>query len=164
MWRPSLFFISNRFYRMQNSFGPWNDHWRIFMGCHHGTSRAHGWHLAVTCNVTVAIVKTIVVVAYLPSNHTKLFLGLCNEKRVVKKTDRILCLVLDAISCVTWLIYRSHRRGGHGSNFLTALFYSGQSNSKLYVQKNNYVLNPPVELAHCFRHSKSLPTKYFLEV
>ena len=63
-------------------------------------------------------------------------------------TDRILWLVLDAILCVTWLIYWSHRRGGHGSNILTAVTYSSQSNSKLYVQKNNYVPNPPVELAH----------------
>ena len=26
MWNPSLFFISNRFYKTQNNFGPWNDH------------------------------------------------------------------------------------------------------------------------------------------
>ena len=26
MWNPSLFFISNRFYKMQNNFGPLNDH------------------------------------------------------------------------------------------------------------------------------------------
>ena len=26
MWRPSLFFMSNRFYRTQNDFGPLNDH------------------------------------------------------------------------------------------------------------------------------------------
>ena len=56
---------------------------------------------------------------------------------------------MDAISCVTWLIYRSHRREGHGLNFLAAFTYSSQSNSKLYVQKNNYVPNSPVELAHC---------------
>ena len=59
----------------------------------------------------------------------------------------ILWLVLDAISSVTWLIYRSHRRESHGSKFLTAVTYSSQSNSKLYVQKNNYVPNCPVELA-----------------
>ena len=62
-------------------------------------------------------------------------------------TDRILWFVLDAILRVAWLIYRSHRREGHGPNFLTAFTYSSQSNSKLYVQKNNYVPNPPVELA-----------------
>ena len=48
-----------------------------------------------------------------------------------------------------WLIYWSHRRRIHGSNFLTAVTYSTQSNSKLYVQKNNYGPNPPVELAQC---------------
>ena len=26
MWNPSLFFISNRFYKTQNNFGPWSDH------------------------------------------------------------------------------------------------------------------------------------------
>ena len=61
-------------------------------------------------------------------------------------TDCILWLVLDAISCGTWLIYRYHQREDHGSNILTALTYSSQSNSKLYVQKNNYVPNSPVEL------------------
>ena len=62
-------------------------------------------------------------------------------------TDSILWLLLEAISCVAWLIYRSHRWRGHGSNFLTAVIYSSQSNSKLYVQKNNYVPKPPVEPA-----------------
>ena len=41
-------------------------HYGIFIGCNHGTGRAQLWNLAVTCNVTVAIVKTIVIVAYLP--------------------------------------------------------------------------------------------------
>ena len=64
-------------------------------------------------------------------------------------TDRLLWLILDAISCVSWFIYRSHHREDHGSNFLTAFTYSSQSSLKLYVQKNNYVPNSPVELAHC---------------
>ena len=42
-------------------------------------------------------------------------------------TGRIFWLVLDAISYVTWLIYWSHRRKGHDSNFLTAVTYSSQS-------------------------------------
>ena len=42
----------------------------------------------------------------------------------------------------------SHRKVGFSSNFLTAFTYNSQSNSKLYVQKNNYVPNSPVELAH----------------
>ena len=63
------------------------------------------------------------------------------------ETDRLLWLILDAISCVSWFIYRSHHREDHGSNFFTAFTYSSQSNLKLYVQKNNYVPNSPVELA-----------------
>ena len=35
------------------------------MGRHHGTGGAQYWHLAVTCNITVAIVKTIEIVTYL---------------------------------------------------------------------------------------------------
>ena len=67
--------------------------------------------------------------------------------------DRILWSVLDAILCVTWFIYWSHRRRGDDSNFfLTTITYSSQSNSKLYVRKNNYVPNPPVELAQCNGH------------
>ena len=62
-------------------------------------------------------------------------------------TGRKFWLVLYAISYVMWLMTRSHRRRGHGLNFLTAVTYSSQSNSKWYVQKNNYVPNHPVELA-----------------
>ena len=50
------------------------------------------------------------------------------------------------ISCVTWLVYRSHRRDGHGSNFLTAVTYSSQSNSKLFVQKKNTYQTPQSNL------------------
>ena len=35
------------------------------MSGHHGTGRTQYWHFAVTCNITVAIVKTIEIVAYL---------------------------------------------------------------------------------------------------
>ena len=83
-------------------------------------------------------------------DHAKLILGICNIKEWWRWHSCILWHVLDPISCVTWLIYRCHRRGGHGSNFLTAVTYSSQSNSNLYIQKNNYVPKPPVELAHCF--------------
>ena len=60
-----------------------------------------------------------------------------------KDTDHIFWLVLDAISSVAWLIYRSHRRRHHGSNFLTAITYSSQSNSKLYVLKIITYRRPP---------------------
>ena len=78
MWNPSLFFISNIFYKTQNNFGP-SHHYGIFMGCHHVTGRAQYWHLAVTCNITVAIDKTIKIVAYLLYQLTKKIIrGLCN--------------------------------------------------------------------------------------
>ena len=35
------------------------------MGRHHGTGGAQYWDLVVTCNITVAIVKTIEIVTYL---------------------------------------------------------------------------------------------------
>ena len=123
------------------------------MGYHHGTGRAQCWHLAVTCNITVAIVRTIEILACLLYQITQnqswgFVIWISGEY----DTDRIFWLVLDAISCVPWLIYRSHRTEGHGSNFLTAFTHNSQSNSKLYVQKNNYVPNSPVELAQCWYH------------
>ena len=59
------------------------------MGYHHGTGRAQNLHLAVTCNVTAVIVKTIVIVAYFPLDHK------INPKFVIQTsgeddTDRIL--------------------------------------------------------------------------
>ena len=86
MWNPSLFFISNRFYKTQSNLGLLNDPretitslYGIFMGCHHDTGRAQYWHLAVTCNITVAIVKTIEICGvFAISDNTKLILGLCN--------------------------------------------------------------------------------------
>ena len=41
------------------------------MGCHYGTGRAQYWHLAVTYNITVAIVMTIEIVAYLLYQKTQ---------------------------------------------------------------------------------------------
>ena len=61
-------------------------------------------------------------------------------------TDCIFWLVLDAFSCVTRLIQRSHRMGDHRSNFFTALTYISKSNSKLYVLKNNYVQSLPIDV------------------
>ena len=149
MWSPSSLFISNRFYRTQNNFGPSNDHmitefsWVVTMA----TDRAQYWHLAVTCNISVAIVKTIVIVAYLPyqitSNQLK---GFVIQTNCEDDTNRLLSLYSDAILCVMWIIYRSHRRAGHGTNFLTAVTYSRESNSKLYVQKNNYAPTPQSNL------------------
>ena len=53
-------------------------HYGIFMSCHHATDRARRWHLVVTCDITVGIVKTIVIVAYLPYQVTQIILGLWN--------------------------------------------------------------------------------------
>ena len=74
----------------------------MFMGCHHGTDRTQYWHLAVTCNVTMAIVNTIVIVAYLPYQITQNWsYGFVISKSGEDDADRILWLLLDPISCVT---------------------------------------------------------------
>ena len=65
MWRPSLFFISNRFYRTQNNFDPLNDHIIAEFSWIVTVAPAVHWHFAVTSNVTVAIIKTIVTEAFL---------------------------------------------------------------------------------------------------
>ena len=121
-------------YILQNAKQFWSlkrsHHYGNFMGCHHGTGRAQCWHLAVTCNVRIVIVKTIVIVTDLSYQSTQK----CSRGFVIytgdeNDTARIIWLVLDAISCVKWPIYRSHRRRDHGSNFLTGVTYSSQSNS-----------------------------------
>ena len=104
-------------------------HYGIFMGCHHGTGISY---------------------------HTKLILGLCNINEWWRWQRSHILARLDEISCVTWFIYRSHRREEHGSNSLTAVTYSSQSNSKLYVQRNNYVPNPPIELAQCLNKANRI--------
>ena len=152
MWSPSFFFISNRFYGTLNNFVPLNGHIITEFSCvvtmapavHNAdilrwTVTPH-WHRQDDCNCGVFAI----------SEHTKKFLGLCNINEWGRRHRSHTLAHLDAISCVTWLIYWSHRGRIHGSNFLTALTYSTQSNSKLYVQKNNYVPNSPVELAQCF--------------
>ena len=117
------------------------------MGFHHGTGRAQRLHLAVTCNVTVAIVKTIVIVAYWPYQSTQIYLWLCSINELQRgHRSQILALFGRNFVChVTYLPI--HRRRDHGSNFLITVTYSIQSNSKLYVLKNDYVPNTPVELA-----------------
>ena len=104
MWNPSLFSISNRFYKTQKKFG----HDGIFRGCHHGTGRAQYWHPAVTCNITVTDIKTIEIVAYLLHQTTQNeSLGFLIWTSGKDDTDRIIWLVLDAISCfhVTYIPY-----------------------------------------------------------
>ena len=64
------------------------------------------------------------------------------------KTKHIVycCWFREQFLCVTLLIYRSHRRGGHGTNFVTRVTYSSQSNSKLHSRKDNYTpttITPP---------------------
>ena len=73
MWNISLVFITNGLYRTQNNFGLLNDHiitefsWAVTMV----TGHAQHCHLAVTCPVTVANVKVIVIAAYLPYQMTQ---------------------------------------------------------------------------------------------
>ena len=67
MWNPSPFFISNRFYKTQNN-GPLNDHiitefsWVVTMAPAVPNTDIMRWHVT---NITVAIVKTTEIVAYL---------------------------------------------------------------------------------------------------
>ena len=124
-------------------------HYGIFMDCHHGTGRAQRWHPAVTCNVTVAIGNTTVIVAYLPSNHTKLFLWLCNINE-------------------WWRGHRSHTLARFGHNFVCRVTYlpispQGRARFKLSYRGNlqqpvefkivrterKLRTEPPVELPHC---------------
>ena len=51
--KPVTRFLSSRFYRTQNNFGPWND------------------HIITEVYVALAIVKTIEIVAYLPYQITR---------------------------------------------------------------------------------------------
>ena len=74
------------------------------MGYHHGIGRAQCWHLAVTCNITVAIIKTIEIVAYLLSDNTKLILGLYNMNE-------------------WWRWHRSHTLACFGLNFVCHLTF-----------------------------------------
>ena len=104
------------------------------MGCHHGTDHVQYWHLAVTSQWPSSRRLKLWRICYIRQHKT--------NPRVCQiwtsgedGTGCILWLVLDAISCVTWLIYRSHCKEGRGSNFLTAFTYSGQSNLKLYARK-----------------------------
>ena len=109
-------------------FGPLNDHmttdpcWAVTMV----TSRAQHWHLAVTCNVIVAIVKTIVIVTYglfAISDHMKLILRLCYIHEWWRWYRLHTLARFGRNFAPRDFFYRSHRRGGHGTNFLTVLTY-----------------------------------------
>ena len=130
LWNSSLFFIFSRFYRTQNNFDPSYNHmiteWVVTMIADH----VQHWHLAVTCPITLATVKTTVIAVY-------------QQYQIARNDSSGLCNINEW--CVTWLIYRSHPRGSHSTNFLTAVTLSRQSNSKLNLQKNNHVPKHPVE-------------------
>ena len=51
--------------------------------------------------------------------------------------------------CVSHDLF-SDLRGGDDTNFLTIITYSSQLKTKLYLQKNKYAQNLPVELAQCW--------------
>ena len=89
MWSPSLLFIYNIFYRTESNFGPLkrSHHYGIFIGCHHGTGRVHHWLLAVTLSITMAIVKTIVIVGCLSYRSRKISPRALWYKRLVKMTQ-----------------------------------------------------------------------------
>ena len=145
------FFISNRFHGTQNNFGPLNDHiisefsQVVIMV----TGHAQHCHLAVTCPVTVATVKTIAIAGYLPSKVTQNHIsGISNINAWLKRHGAHIMARFECnfVCHVTYL--PNSPRGGHVTNFLTAVTYGSQSYRNFYWQKNNYVQNLTVELAY----------------
>ena len=97
----------------------------------------------------MATVKTIVIAGYLRFQVTQnQFWGLCdiNEWWKRHRSDTVTRFGCNFVCHVICLPISP--KGKPRTNFLTVVTYSDQSNSKLYSQKNNYVPNPPVELAH----------------
>ena len=118
-------------------------HYGIFMGCHHGTGRAQCWHLAVTCNITVAIVKTIEICGvFVISDNTKLILGLCNMNE-------------------WWRWHRLHTVACFGRNFLWHVTYLPISPKGRPRFEHSYRVNlpQPVEFK-IVRTEKWLRTKH----
>ena len=115
---PSLFCISDRFYRTQNSFGPLNNHmipelsWVVIMV----TAHAHRCHLAVTWSVTVITGKTTVIAGYLPYQITQnRFLGLWNINEWWKghKLHIVTRCGCNVVSHVTYLPILPQGRARH---------------------------------------------------
>ena len=82
---PEVLQNANQFWCLKRS-----HQYGILICCHHGIGRTKHWNHVVTCNVTVAIVKMIVIVSHLPYQITKKSHGstlLTNSK---DDTDRIL--------------------------------------------------------------------------
>ena len=119
LWNPHHSPSFPMFRRTQNHFGPLNYNmikgfsWAVTMVTGHAQ---HCGHRQGDCNCRL----------FAKSDHTK----------------RALWYKGGCKFCVTWFIYASHGMGGHGTNFLTAVIYDSQSNTKLYWQKNNYVHHP----------------------
>ena len=83
--------LFNRFHRTQNNFSSLNDHlikafsWVIIMV----TTHAQHCHHVVTCPVTVAAVKTLVITGCLPYQITQILFSY--YKRVAKTTQTANC-------------------------------------------------------------------------
>ena len=81
-------------------------------------------------------VKTIVATGYLPYQITQnTFFGFVIYMSGDNDTDRILWLISDAVVCVTWVMYRPHHRGDHGTNFLPLLFTTASRIQKCTYRK-----------------------------
>ena len=103
---------------LRNIYGwsPWHQQCPALTSC--GDLSRHSGHRQDDCNCGVFAI----------SCHTKLFLGLCNINEWWIGGHRSHTL--------------AHHRGGHGLNVLIAVTYNSQSNSKLYLQKNNHIPTP----------------------
>ena len=116
----TLFIFSNRFYKTQNSFGPLNDHiimkfsWVVTMAPAVPSTDILRWPVTSQWTSSRRLIFVI-------SDNTKLILGLVIWTSGEDDTHRIVWLVLGAISCVTWPIYRSHRREATVRTFLPRL-------------------------------------------
>ena len=82
------------------------------------------------------------------SDNTKLILGRCSMNKWWRwhRSHILACFGRNFVCHVTYLPISPQGRPRFERSY--RITYSSQWNSKLYVQKNNYVPNSPVELAH----------------
>ena len=111
------------------------------------TMLSRHYHIAVTCPVLVASLKTIVIVGYYHDRSQNIsFRWLILSTRSESETYCTLCLVSDAILSIRWIIYRPHCRESYTTPFLTL---QPRVEFKTLLTENQLHTKPPVELAHC---------------
>ena len=142
MWNPSLFFISNRFYKIQKKFGPLTDHiitefsWVVTMApaCdlkHHSGHRQDDWNCGV----------------FAISDNTKLILGLCNINEWWRwhRSHTLACFWHSFVCHVTYLPISP--QGRPRFELCYRVYLQQPVEFKIVRTENYYVPNSPVELA-----------------